>query len=492
MIPPGAANHTSISSAYNLLPFRFARLPGKEGTVVVTSEGGEYTFISSNELVKLASMEPITEAMANDLEAAQIIHRGNADLSVRLLATKLRTRKSFLRFGPALHIFVVSLRCDHSCAYCQVSRQASTDTRFDMSVDTAAAAVERVLESPSPDLTVEFQGGEPLLAFDRIRQIVDSLESRLVGRRVTFTITSTLHHLTDEILEFLRENRFHVSTSLDGPSAIHDANRPLPSRDSHALTLEGINNTRGVLGAENVNALVTLTSASLQNPQAIVDEYVRLGFRAIFLRPLSLYGFAAKSERRLGYGMDRFLSFYEAALDYIIELNRQGVSIVEVYAQILLRSILTHFPTNYVDLRSPVGAGYGALVYNYDGGVYASDEGRMLAEMGNDALRLGSVHEPYSVLMKSDAMRLLAGAGLAESLPGCADCAFVPYCGPDPAGALSRFGDPVGHRALSEHCKRHLGMFNIIFRKLAEGEPATMRVFNEWVFGRSRALGGPQ
>jgi hypothetical protein len=36
-------------------------------------------------------------------------------------------------------------------------------------------------------------------------------------------------------------------------------------------------------------------------------------------------------------------------------------------------------PIGYVDLRSPAGAGLGALVYNYDGSVFASVEGRMLA-----------------------------------------------------------------------------------------------------------------
>jgi hypothetical protein len=37
--------------------------------------------------------------------------------------------------------------------------------------------------------------------------------------------------------------------------------------------------------------------------------------------------------------------------------------------------------------------GIGALVYNYDGDIYASDEGRMLAEMGDRTFRLGSVHD---------------------------------------------------------------------------------------------------
>ena len=481
-----AAAEGSRTANYKLLPFRFARLPGEGDAVLVTSEAGEFAFLTPVDFQDLANRHPIPLNLADDLEAIHVIRRGELDLPVRLLATKLRTRKSFLRSGPKLHIFVVTLSCDHSCRYCQVSRSMETGGRFEMSAETAAAAVNRLFEAPGEDLTIEFQGGEPLLAFDRIQQIVELVVQRNATeqRRVIFTITSTLHHLTDEILSFLKTHDFHVSTSVDGPAALHNVNRPLPARNSYELTVRGISRVREALGVDRLCALTTLTSSSLECPEAIIDEYVRLGFRSIFLRPLSPFGFAAKTGSRIGYSTKQFLAFYKKALDHILHLNREGTPIVEVYTSILLSSMLTAFPTGYVDLRSPVGAGFGAMVYNYDGGVYASDEGRMLAEMGNEALRLGLVHDHYEDLIRSQAMQLLAGAGLAESLPGCSDCAFVHYCGPDPAGSLATSGDPVGHRAFSEHCKRHTGLFSSLFGRLAKADPDTDRIFREWAFGR--------
>jgi hypothetical protein len=56
-------------------------------------------------------------------------------------------------------------------------------------------------------------------------------------------------------------------------------------------------------------------------------EYVRSGFRSIFLRPISPYGFALRSKTRTGYEAERFLEFYRAGLEYIIELNRHGVDL---------------------------------------------------------------------------------------------------------------------------------------------------------------------
>lgn len=470
-------------TGYQLMPLRFARLHRLPGWFVVTSEAGEAMLLDGPTLRTLARQQPLPEDVERDLEARQMIVRDDGALATRLLATKLRTRKSFLRGGPALHIFVVTLSCDHSCRYCQVSRTVDGSR---MSLETAAAAVDRLFESPARDLTVEFQGGEPLLAIDLVETIVGMIKQRNADgqRRIRFTMTSTLHHLDDRSLAFLAREKFHLSTSLDGPARIHDVNRPIPTRDSYARTVQGIGRARAALGQEGVAALTTITRQSMEAPEAVVDEYVRLGFRSIFLRPLSPFGFAAKGVKRQGYDARSFLTFYEAALRRILALNAEGIEIEEVYAALLLRSILTPYPSGYVDLRSPAGAGFGTLVYNYDGGVYASDEGRMLAEMGDQTLRLGHVRESYAMLMRSDAMQLLAASGLAESLPGCSDCAFVHYCGPDPARALSTSGVPVDHKATSDHCIRHTGLFELLFDLLENGDQRMVETLYRWAHNR--------
>jgi His-Xaa-Ser system radical SAM maturase HxsB len=356
-----------------------------------------------------------------------------------------------------------------------------------MSEITAEASVERLFESSASNLTVEFQGGEPLLAFPIIRQIAEAIKVRNAAERrtITFTITTTLHHLTDEILQFLREHQFNVSTSLDGPAWLHDANRPLPTRDAHARTLAGIERARAALGSDRISALTTLTRRSLEHPEAIVDEYLRLQFPSIFLRPLSPYGFAVRAERKIGYGMEEFVRFYERALTYILKKNSEGSALEEAYTTILLTHILTPFPSGYVDLRSPTGAGHSTLVYNYDGSVYASDEGRMLAEMGDLTFRLGDVTHSYGSLMSSPAMNILREAGLAETRPGCSECVFVPYCGADPVHMKATLGDPFAEPMKSSHCTRHMGLFRILFRHLAEADPSTMRTFLAWVTGKS-------
>lgn len=250
-----------------------------------------------------------------------------------------------------------------------------------------------------------------------------------------------------------------------------------------------LDRARSLLGHEQVSALMTTTEASLAYPREVVDEYARLGFGAIFVRAISPYGFAVKGGAARCYETNRFVEFYKAALDHIIETNRRGYKLVEVYAQILLQKMLTPFPSGYVDLQSPAGAGIGAVVYNYDGSVYASDEGRMLAEMGDRSFRLGSVWQSHQELFGGAALRSLVEGTCHETMPGCSECAFSPYCGTDPAFHWATQGDPVGHRPTSAFCARNMAIIRHIFDLLRDGDVFTKNLLLEWAVQAGSPVG---
>ncbi|MBW6397018.1 His-Xaa-Ser system radical SAM maturase HxsB [Roseomonas sp. HJA6] len=468
------------------LPHRVVAL-GDGAQVLVTNDAGEFMALDRADFATFAAGRLTPDSPAyDDLVARHLLLAGRPEVALRLLATKVRTKKAFVQQGPALHILVPTLRCHQSCLYCQVSRRPIGADSFDMSPETALHAVERILESDAAALTVEFQGGEPLLGFDIIKLVVETIRRRAPDRRVTFSITSTLHHLTDDIAAFLAEHSFQVSASIDGPEDIHNANRPLPGADAHRRTMEGVALARRVIGAANVAAITTVTRRGLHHPEGIVDALIGAGFPSVFLRPLSPYGFALRSARRTGYDMDAFQAFYRRALDRILWWNRQGVEAEEAYAAILLTHILTPFHSGYVDLRSPAGAGLGVLAYDYDGGVYASDEGRMLAAAGDPAFRMGTVRDPLPVLMASDAMRLIATGGVAEDLPGCRDCAFLPYCGSDPVHHYATQGHVRADRQPSDFCRRHTGLFHLLFGLLLDGPLEKQALLTRWGTQRLR------
>jgi uncharacterized protein len=467
---------------YRLLPFRFMRFD--EGRSLVVNETGEFHFLGDTDLTHFVHRRlDASSGTYLDLKAKHFLFDSDSAVPFELLATKYRTKKSFLEGFTSLHIFVVSLRCEHSCHYCQVSRVSSDRTRYDMTEETARRALDLAFRSPASNLKIEMQGGEPLLNSDRVRQLVVEGRRRAVEeqRNVEFVVTTNLALLDDGMLDFFKEHEVFLSTSLDGPEALHNANRPRPGNDSYARTIRNLQRAREVLGHDRVAALMTTTRRSLDSPEEIVAEYASHGFSSIFLRPLSPYGFAVRSARTTGYTVGEFLEFYVRALDAIIALNANGTFLVESYAQLLLTRILTPFATGYVDLQSPGGAGIGAVVYNYDGDVYASDESRMLAEMGDTRFRLGNVHaDSYTDIFGGTTLRTIVAASVAESIPGCSDCAFLPYCGADPIHHYATTGDLVPHVPTSEFHEKNFFLIKHLL-SLYDRDATARRVFWSWL-----------
>jgi len=210
--------------------------------------------------------------------------------------------------------------------------------------------------------------------------------------------------------------------------------------------------------------------------------------RDIFLRPLSSYGFAKRNQAHLGYPLSAFSDFYSRGLERVLHWNRQGVELREVYASILLNKVLSPFDSGYVDLQSPTGAGLSVLVYNYDGYVYPSDEARMLLETGDPSLRLGKIGTPLAELLDSSVQRDLIRASLTEFTPGCKDCAYNSMCAPNPVDAQAQFGTFFAPVHLTEHCKRHMWMFDAMFSRLQAADEWTLDLFHQWARPATREI----
>jgi uncharacterized protein len=149
-----------------------------------------------------------------------------------------------------------------------------------------------------------------------------------------------------------------------------------------------------------------------------------------------------------GYTTQEWLEFYKRGLNYIIELNRKGLFFVEHFAALILRKMLTPYDTGFVNLQSPAGLGIAAIVFNYNGEVYPSDEARMKAEMGDRTFRMGHLLiNSYEEMMLSPAFLSIIEDTVAETVPMCEECAFLPYCGSDPDYHYATQGDFVGHKA---------------------------------------------
>jgi len=477
-----AETYQASSGQYSLLPFRFLSLDADRH--ILSNLSGEYLVLPKNVVHQFIRHDlPQHSDEYQELKSQHFLVDEESTVALDLEALKYRSKQALLSRFTSLFMFVTTLRCDHSCPYCQVSRQSQDRIAYDMALEQADRAIDFMFKSPSPAIKVEFQGGESLLNFDLVRHIVERVEERNVfeKRNVAFVIATNLSPLLDEHLVFCRDHDMYISTSLDGPRELHNKNRPRIGRNSHELTIEGIRRAREMLGMDKVAALMTTTEASLLLPVEIVDEYVRQGFRSIFLRSISPYGFAVKTGLADRYHTGQWLEFYRRALAHIIELNCQGVPFREEYASLILRKLLTPYPTSYVDLQSPAGIGISCLVFNYDGDIYASDESRMLAEMGDKTFRLGNVQtHSFEDVFQSDALRQLLLDTMTEGMPMCADCGVQPYCGSAPVHHHAVQGDPVGCKPTSDFCSKNMGIIRHLIQ-LLEDDPRAATVLRSWV-----------
>src|SRR5262245_8733765 len=107
--------------SYDLFPFRFLHLNAAQELLV--NEVGEHLIADRGTVRKLLNRQlDYHSALYKTLKAKQFLYDSESDPLRDMLAAKYRTKKSFLQGFTKLHIFVVTLRCDHSCHYCQVSR----------------------------------------------------------------------------------------------------------------------------------------------------------------------------------------------------------------------------------------------------------------------------------------------------------------------------------------------------------------------------------
>jgi sulfatase maturation enzyme AslB (radical SAM superfamily) len=261
-----------------LLPFRFER---RAKDYLVANMVGDFVPLTFDEFSRFSELRVKPgDTLYEKLYAAHLITRQGQEAQQQLLALRLRSRMSFLRHVTPLHLFVVTLRCEHSCPYCQVSRQSSDRSRYDMSEDTAHRALQIAIQSPSKHIKIEFQGGEPLLNFSLIEKIVLAVKAARSDKKVDFVIASNLALLTDGHLAFCKSHDVLLSTSLDGPADLHNKNRPRPGGNSHELAVKGIKRAQEYLGKDRISALMTTTERSLGRVTEIIDEYRRLDLTA--------------------------------------------------------------------------------------------------------------------------------------------------------------------------------------------------------------------
>lgn len=176
--------------------------------------------------------------------------------------------------------------CNFACVYCYGDSGTYHTPNTRMSPEVGKKAIDLLMREGKKVVNLQFFGGEPLLNFPLIRELVHYAKGKAEEycKSVTFSITTNGYLITDKVIDFFLENNFTVTLSFDGHREIQNHNRPLrggyPTFDVVARNAKKMLE-RGV----KVSVRATILPEQLDRYYEIYRFFVDFGFRSVHLEP---------------------------------------------------------------------------------------------------------------------------------------------------------------------------------------------------------------
>ena len=142
------------------------------------------------------------------------------------MAGALKQKTSGVVKALCLHI---AHTCNLNCEYCFASQGKYQGERAVMSFEVGKRAFDWLIENSGTrrNLEVDFFGGEPLMNFEVVKQLVAYARSieKEKGKNFRFTLTTNGLLIDDDVIDFANKEMSNVVLSLDGRKEVHDRYR---------------------------------------------------------------------------------------------------------------------------------------------------------------------------------------------------------------------------------------------------------------------------
>ncbi|MGO3167904.1 thioether cross-link-forming SCIFF peptide maturase [Senegalia sp. (in: firmicutes)] len=180
--------------------------------------------------------------------------------------------------------------CNLRCEYCFASQGDFNGEKAFMSLETGKKALDFLVKNSKNrrNLEVDFFGGEPLMNFDVVKELV------YYGRKIEkennknfrFTITTNGLLLDQEKMDFINENMSNVVLSLDGRREVNDNMRKtINGQGSYDLIVPKFLDMANSRNGKDYYLRGTFTSKNLDFSKDIMEMY-KLGFKSVSVEPV--------------------------------------------------------------------------------------------------------------------------------------------------------------------------------------------------------------
>ena len=262
-------------------------------------------------------------------------------------------------------------RCNLDCRYCFV--HDAVRRGYAKEQDLPIEAGVRALGLLPGDVNVSFFGGEPLLNWETLVGVTEAAGDLAVQRNKAsrFHVTTNATLVDDDRADYLKRAGFSVLVSIDGPEAVHNAQRPAAEGNSHEQTMLGL----CALKKAGVSAYARATFDDPDTDLAALLGYFR-DLRddglitGVSIEPAVLTEGCGTSDLA-DDAVDRLAArYHEAAEWYAEELQRDKPPLdFAPFRKRLQRLLRPHH------VASECGAGVGYLTVNPDGAIHSCHKG---------------------------------------------------------------------------------------------------------------------
>ncbi len=214
--------------------------------------------------------------------------------------------------------------CNLKCQYCFADEGTyHTRNRAHMSYEVGKNAIDFLVQRSGKrhNLEVDFFGGEPLMNFDVVKQIVEyarSIEDK-VGKKFSFTMTTNCILLSDDKIEWLNKEMNNIVLSIDGRQEIHDeVRRTISGKSAFDVIIKNALKLRKVRGDKTYYVRGTYTAKNLDFAKDV--EYLNdIGFDQISMEPVvtNIEGLKITEEM-----LPRILKEYEKLAEIYIDRRK--------------------------------------------------------------------------------------------------------------------------------------------------------------------------
>ena len=310
----------------------------------------------------------------------------------------------------------VAHTCNLNCSYCFASQGKYHGERALMSFEVGKRALDFLMENSGTrrNLEVDFFGGEPLMNWDVVKELVKYARSveKERGKNFRFTLTTNGMLIDEDVIEFANKEMSNVVLSLDGRKEIHDATRvDYAGNGSYDKIVPKFKELVESRGGQGYYMRGTFTHA---NPDFTKDVFhmADLGFTELSMEPVVS---AADDPAALTpEDLEIVKEQYELLAKEMIKRKKEGNGFTFYHYML----DLTEGPCIYKRI-SGCGSGTEYMAVTPWGDLYPCHQ-----FVGDDAYKLGDIWKGVT----NENLREEFRSCNAYARPECADCWAKLYC----------------------------------------------------------------